>query len=625
MKNTIKYLFGGLLIAGVMTACSPEEYDGLNESGVPQASAFAGNIKATVDQSLNQVTLELADAKGLYPYWEIELPNGKIERSTLNPYTKIYTKSGDYNVKVRVGNRDGLSDGTYETTLHIDNSIFDFGKYYTLMSKESWHIANNEKGHMGCGEPGTEGLNWWSANENDKSDWGVYDNDLTFTADNKYTFTPGEHGTIFVNTGCSIFAEYNTNDGNDFNVPVEEQTTTYNLEVDGDDLFLTFPAQTYFPYIANDDVWNSPRYKVISMTAKKMVLVSDNGAIAWHYILTTAPRVTEEKPDQDKPQGDWTGDNLLAGMPIKITQYYAPGWAQIADAEYTAENGVYTISYPSAAPDQWQAQFTFNETGISLDPEKSYDFRVKIVSNNDHPGVTVKLTQQDNDDIFLSADRHKLVGGEETWIELIDLKVNKDQITNLKIPFDFGGVEEGTEVTISYMHLQEHKGPKTINWGLTGEKNLWLKGSHATASFYYAPGWAQIADPEVEIDGNSYTINLPEATTDQWQAQWHITTELTDQDIVAGKAYDIRFTIIANEEQPGITFKLTEDGNDDNFLTADRHAYTTPDEEQIVEIPGVSLAKGENTKPGFKLALDFAGNPAGSVVTIKDIIIQEAE
>ena len=93
-------------------------------------------------------------------------------------------------------------------------------------------------------------------------------------------------------------------------------------------------------------------------------------------------------------------------MPIKITQYYAPGWAQIADAEYTAENGVYTISYPSAAPDQWQAQFTFNETGISLDPEKSYDFRVKIVSNNDHPGVTVKLTQQDNDDIFLSADRH---------------------------------------------------------------------------------------------------------------------------------------------------------------------------------------------------------------------------
>ena len=220
MKNTIKYLFGGLLIAGVMTACSPEEYDGLNESGVPQASAFAGNIKATVDQSLNQVTLELADAKGLFPYWEIELPNGKIERSTLNPYTKIYTNSGDYNVKVRVGNRDGLSDGTYETTLHIDNSIFDFGKYYTLMSKESWHIANNEKGHMGCGEPGTEGLNWWSANENDKSDWGVYDNDLTFTADNKYTFTPGEHGTIFVNTGCSIFAEYNTNDGNDFNVPV---------------------------------------------------------------------------------------------------------------------------------------------------------------------------------------------------------------------------------------------------------------------------------------------------------------------------------------------------------------------------------------------------------------------
>ena len=105
------------------------------------------------------------------------------------------------------------------------------------------------------------------------------------------------------------------------------------------------------------------------------------------------------------------------------------------------------------------------------------------------------------------------------------------------------------------------------------------------------------------------------------------TIHLRDRGFATERSEDAVRTAPSGMETPYTIryFKLTEDGNDDNFLTADRHAYTTPDEEQIVEIPGVSLAKGENTKPGFKLALDFAGNPAGSVVTIKDIIIQEAE
>ena len=808
MKNTFKYMLGTLALAGTMVACSPEEFDHMSEDGIVEAAGFGQQINISVDQSTNQVTFTLNGAKEIYPIWEIDLGKGKTEVSTVNGFQRIFTLSGDYTVRCKIGNKNGISSGWVEEKFHLNNSIVDFTKYTTMLSKAPWYIDNTVKGHLGCGESGSDGTGWWSANPDEKAAFGVYDNALTFTADMKYTFDPGASGTLYANWGVTSNGWQDTYwsgvENDDFNVPVEIQNSTYNFEVEGDDLYLTFPKGTYFPYIANDDIWNTPRYKVINMTTKQMTLRSDNGGIAWQYILTTqheikeifngfdvnspdnlwkqaapafmsqyyahtdswealppyehseengvftinlptatnaqwqaqyflstelsnanvpadatydfsaivspnndikqmtikltssddqislidqrvdvvgmednvvyftelpgkalegnyklvfdfggnpdnteivikdivlidhsknkisAPGKDDPSVDPSKPVVDWTGENLLAGMPVNLTQYYADAnWTPYADAEYTAENGVYTISYPNGNTSQWQAQFTFNNTGIALDPEKTYDFRVKITSSADHPGVTVKLTQQDDDNTFLTEGRHPLAAFEETWIELSDLKITavgegKGVITDLKMPFDFGGVAAGTEIVISDMHLQEHKGPKTIAWDLTGDKNLWLKGEHPTISFYYAPGWAQIADPETEVDGNSYTIVLPEATSDQWQAQWHIEAGLGAADIKADKKYDICFTLYSEQDQPGVTFKFTENGNDENFLTADRHACAAY-EETVVEIPGCSLSKGDITNAGFKLALDFAGNPAGSTVTIKDIIIQEAE
>ena len=73
-----------------------------------------------------------------------------------------------------------------------------------------------------------------------------------------------------------------------------------------------------------------------------------------------------------------------------------------------------------------------------------------------------------------------------------------------------------------------------------------------------------------------------------------------------------------------MTVKFTENGNDDNYLTADRHACVAY-EETVVELTDLALSKGDITNETFKMVFDFAGNPAGSEVTIKDIIIQEAE
>lgn len=819
MKSTLKYMLSALLVAGSLVACSPEKFEGVNEAGVPQVSAFTNSVKINVDQSINQVSLTL-DAPEVYPIWTITLPNGKEEKSTVNGYTKIYTNSGDYTVTVSVGNRNGISDASYTTTFHIDNSIVDFGKYTTMLSKAPWHIANKEKGHLACGEPGTDGTNWWSGDADCKLNEGVYDNELTFTTDFKYTFNPGDHGTIYVNKDVTIWPDFRNPD-EDFNVPVELQNTEYGLEVDGDDLYLTFKKGTYFPYIANDDIWNTPKYKVVNLTTKKMTLLIDNGAISWQYILTTEntvekaftgfkydqpnniwknievnaggiyyadggwspypdnggatfnvtnqettvalPLSTEaqwqaqfpihtnvgpgsefmsssktydfscvitsnkdlngmtlklvetgdngvpgslgiaydanavfydnstnlkayedyvfyvvdkkgvdiqdnilqlvldfggcdaetevtiknivlidhalnteldklpsddpEEPLPVGPQVDWTGANLLSGMNVNISQYYAPGWAQIDDAEYTAENGVYTITYPSPASDQWMAQFTFNNTGITLDPDKSYDFRVKLTSTTDHPGVTVKLTQQDDDNTYITADRHALVAFEETWVELADLKfiVGKDGkgvITDLKMPFDFGGIEAGTVITISDMHLQEHKekaGAGATDWNGT---NL-LASMPVDLSQYYAPGWAQIDNAEYTADGGTYNIYYPFATSDQWMAQFTFNNIGVTLD--PEKSYDFRVKLTSTKDHPGVTVKLTQQDDDNTFITADRHALAAY-EETWIELVDLNFFVGKDGKGvinNLKIVYDFGGNAEGTEVIISDMHLQE--
>jgi len=150
------------------------------------------------------------------------------------------------------------------------------------------------------------------------------------------------------------------------------------------------------------------------------------------------------------------------------------------------------------------------------------------------------------------------------------------------------------------------------------DSNLWkpADGAH-TFSFYYAPGWAQIADPEVELEGAEYTIDLPSATADQWQAQFHIVPEepvvLTED-----KNYDFSVIINTNKALPGMTFKLTSVDSDDVFLFANREPIEVGE-----TIYYLSDLKGINAPNGVKMVFDFGGNAEGTVVSIANIVVKD--
>ena len=636
MKHIFRYLGVTLLLAGIISACSPEKITHPSEAGIPSATQIEPVI--SVDQEINQVTFALpAGTKGLIPVWLFQDKTGDwTQYSAQNGLKKIFTTAGDYSVRMHLMNSNGMSPDFVQKTFHIDNTIMNFDKYNTMLtggSQKEWRIDNSVAGHMGCGPSGTSGTEWWSANPDDKKDWGVYDNRMTFVLEgNVYQFDPGAAGTIYVNTGISSepYGSHNTNDGKDYLYPVEAQTAEWSWEVDGEDLYLILPANTYWPYYANVDFIANPRFKVESISTKSADLVIDNGEIAWHFTITSgAAEVKFNGFNYNHEANLWKPVDAEGAHSYSF--FYAPGWTQIADPEVSCAGGKYTFSLPSATSEQWQAQcFIIPTTDLPLSAATNYDFSCILNSSTDIKKVTLKLTDTTNDGNFLFTENVNLTAFEDYVFYLSDLP--GIDAAAVKMVFDFGGNPDNTEVSVSNIVLKDHAiddgtvlpsvpedpvaGPEEYKYD--SEANLWKAADAAHSySFFYAPSWSQISDPEVENNGNEYLLKLPSATFAQWQAQFFI---IPDNPVAleSSKSYDFSVVLNSTTDIRAVTLKLTENGNDDNFLFTENVNLTAFEDYifDLSDLPGIDAA-------AVKMVFDFGGNPDNTEVTIKRIVLKD--
>ena len=636
MKHIFRYLGVTLLLAGIISACSPEKITHPSEAGIPSATQIEPVI--SVDQEINQVTFALpAGTKGLIPVWLFQDKTGDwTQYSAQNGLKKIFTTAGDYSVRMHLMNSNGMSPDFVQKTFHIDNTIMNFDKYNTMLtggSQKEWRIDNSVAGHMGCGPSGTSGTEWWSANPDDKKDWGVYDNRMTFVLEgNVYQFDPGAAGTIYVNTGISSepYGSHNTNDGNDYLYPVEAQTAEWSWEVDGEDLYLILPANTYWPYYANVDFIANPRFKVESISTKSADLVIDNGEIAWHFTITSgAAEVKFNGFNYNHEANLWKPVDAEGAHSYSF--FYAPGWTQIADPEVSCAGGKYTFSLPSATSEQWQAQcFIIPTTDLPLSAATNYDFSCILNSSTDIKKVTLKLTDTTNDGNFLFTENVNLTAFEDYVFYLSDLP--GIDAAAVKMVFDFGGNPDNTEISVSNIVLKDHAiddgtvlpsvpeepvaGPEEYKYD--SEANLWKAADAAHSySFFYAPSWSQIPDPEVENNGNEYLLKLPSATFAQWQAQFHIIPD-SPVALESSKSYDFSVVLNSTTDIRAVTLKLTENGNDDNFLFTENVNLTAFEDYifDLSDLPGIDAA-------AVKMVFDFGGNPDNTEVTIKRIVLKD--
>ncbi|MFG6427341.1 MAG: hypothetical protein K1W14_13225 [Muribaculaceae bacterium] len=628
-------IFRSSVMAGAIlmfSACSQESVFQPSMAGLPKASDY--KIGIAVDE-LNNVELNILDAngnnaKGVYPIWYV---NGSTRPSTSLTYRDLITIAGDYPVEMKVGNANGVSEGTVNGTIHIANTIFDFTPYMKALtdnSSKEWSVDGTKDGNIGCGPDGSNPTGWWNGGPGAKEAEGLYENILTFgdnggESSGTYTFNPGASGTIYVNKGVNSLPGLevnNPNDDNDFRVTVGEVQTTFTLSPEGANLYLVLPANTPFPYVPTEAAFANPRYRIANFSKSEITLVQECEGIAWQYII--APRAEDTSFKGFKYDSEF---NMWKNANISLAStWFSPGdWSGGLEPDLLeVANDKITLHTPAAmGNDQWQGQVHI-ETDIEVSAAETYDFSCYIDSPVDSK-VTVKVQQIGDDNVLFegTAAQQPFESGGSCYY-FSDLP-GFDGV--MKIAFDFGGYPD-TDFVVSGIVFKKHSDddgtvlptpgeePEApVSWvDVNSDDNL-FHGCTYENSYYYAPGWAQIDNPELVEEANSWTLTLPEATTDQWQAQFAFNSDMTTS---ADKNYDFRVTFNSNQDLPGVTFKCVSSEDDNIFYMADRVVVEAYDEVTYkwVNLPGIDIEK-------MNIVLDFGGNPAGTKVTVKDIIVQE--
>ena len=152
---------------------------------------------------------------------------------------------------------------------------------------------------------------------------------------------------------------------------------------------------------------------------------------------------------------------------------------------------------------------------------------------------------------------------------------------------DLGGAPAGTKVKISKIYFEQDN---TV--GYDDDANMW-KAVDNGSSFLSFETWFANNDwqtlepqPEIKHDGNAYTFTVPEGTGGaQWQGQLKIHTNLTAE---LASIYNFSCKIEMDNDAQGVTIKLTEDGDDNNFFFGDRHNVTA-DKAFVYSAKGVTL------------------------------------
>lgn len=647
MNKLYNIFRAGLVCCGItaaLSSCSPESFDGADPNGIPSAPS---DFNITVDQETNQMIAHFDAPAGTYPIWIL---NG-TQYSTLPEVGYNNPEAGTYSVALKLGNRNGLSQGQTTKEFTFNETKVDYSADFRRITGKEWRIANKEAAHMGCGPAGTAGTEWWSAQPDDKKDFGVYDDRITFTADNRkggtFTYSAGEDGMTYVNTGTTKWGHEDA----DWDAAIGDQTAAWSFEVyDWEDAEGNVTKQTYiqlapntaFPYISSDAQYENPKFRIESLTASKMVLVYDapDRSIAWRFILTSAAdeRLVEE-------QGfDANSDfNLWKGVTPEATFYFAPNWSPDRTAEmqatYTDKGNDYSVTVPDAASDRWQAQMHLHTTGVVTSAASHYDFSCIFVADADIDGVTVKVTNEADNEAIIDVDNISLKAGKEYVFWKSDVE-GKD-LSPVKIVFDFGHATGVTNINVSNIVLKDHanndgtivseggegggEDKPTMDWNYEAGSNLWKAVDDGTLfeafGYWFADdSWTALGtQPEATHSGDAYEITLPQGMGgSQWQGQFHIDTKLTAS---ASKAYNFYFVMEADNDCPSVTVKLTDSG-DTNFFCEGRHDVKG-DEPFVFKLEGATLKEGTDAS-AIRLFFDFGGSPAGTHIKISKIYFEES-
>ena len=505
-----------------------------------------------------------------------------------------------------------------------------------------WVLDSEAKGHLGCGESLENPAGWWSAGANEKAGTGLYDDEITFFPDGKYVYSSGADGKMYINWGVTAIGP---NPGAEPDIDIEWPLTESTYVFDGETI--TLAAETPMVYVPSDHVWQNPVFHVAELTETTLRVVADNPGCYWQMIFKAR--------DVKAPAGPTiNGTELPAEFSVAQNEVLTLGNLTTADfwvdpdffevsgegLKFKAVDGDYHFSYDKNA--KW-----IKVVPMSGGSKATYDNgkALWIIGDGGGKPTVDQLIGWNTGDAPLPCARisentyqitlaMKAEGGSVKVFGQSDWGVEwtKDKYGSVTdngffhIPNDDGNIHTVDGATPGYytftfvdndgiLDMTVEKVKQTIFDPADATWNKWLSMTVEEMMYYYAPGWAQIDNPTMEEDGNSYTVTLPVATTERWQAQVAFRTDMSSS---ADKTYDFSCKLLSNQDHPSITIKLVQTGDDGNFYFEDMHKVTA-DEEYVYKVAGMPGKDMEK----ISLFFDFGGNAEGTTVKISDILFQE--
>uniref|UniRef100_UPI004027383C hypothetical protein n=2 Tax=Candidatus Cryptobacteroides bacterium TaxID=3085639 RepID=UPI004027383C len=636
MKTTLKYIALSMS-AALMAACSPD-YITPDQAKLPQAADF--DVQVEVNQETNYVTFNMNN-NGIVPVWIVGATDpidnangskvtGKNYAYTGNGLLLRFRDEGKHTVEVKAYNAHGISVGSQMVEFTLNNTYrdpFDPAPYIKALSDGStktWEWNHTVAGHFGCGPFGGTGTEWWSAGAEEKKDWSLYDDKITFGADGSYIYDPGD-GQLYVNANSGIKSEYAT--GEDYLVPWEKTTATYSVESNWNDagveeIYITLPKGTPMSYVADQTELDDPRYLVLESKPADMkkclklvanLKTSGNpDGIAWHYEFVKEGSAGGDVTDPlyGKTSKTWVLDSEVNGhIGCGPDQANAAGWW-------------------AAGPNE-KAGFGLYDDEITFYADGKYVFNPgadgKIYINKDVTAIGPGTTQSEDYDIdwTVQESTYTLNGDVLTFPEgvVIGYVANNESVTNptyvitentedkLVIVANFSG--------ISWQYIYK---PKPDVFDVDGPGNFW-KSASVSMTYWYSPSdWSGGLNPETEtLENNGLKVVIPEGIGgNEWQGQ---TVFHTDIPMSASKTYDFCVTVEADQDIPAMTFKLAWEGNDNDHAAFYVNDFT-------VEAGEPATFKMESVVPDVDydkvvLFVDLGRCTAGTTVTLTKICMQE--
>ena len=266
----------------------------------------------------------------------------------------------------------------------------------------------------------------------------------------------------------------------------------------------------------------------------------------------------------------------------------------------------------------------------SCDPQESDDHSLGgSVISQDALSLGVSQNDEARQTTFTLTNNSQQLSGVTYYISTNGAKLSEFPVgATTDIVVKSNGPVAATLYAFSGCDQKDLVWTKDVDWFNAASDDQWLGFTEGTDlldswnpanNYWFSPGdWSGGLNPGIDGDIHSgLNFTIPEGTGDgQWQAQIHI--ENNGPTLSAGKTYDFSVAIESSADMAGdgVTVKPQKEGDDDTFFSADRHPIKKG-------LNVISLANCAGFDGQFKLALDFAGAPVGTKITIRRVYLTE--